>query len=118
MGNDNFILTDEIISNARETMGKLVDNIISLKIEDIETYEFPQGQLFGLEIINDNALFYLFIRFSHDNKNFICMNPNLFDRECKNPPYFARWSWYKYFNESFIATADPMIFRTDDITLG
>ncbi len=28
MGNDNFILTDEIISNARETMGKLVDNII------------------------------------------------------------------------------------------
>ena len=118
MGNDNFILTDEIISNARETMGKLVDNIISLKIEDIETYEFPQGQLFGLEIINDNALFYLFIRFSHDNKNFICMNPNLFDRECKNPPYFARWSWYKYFNESFIATADPMVFRNDKMKGG
>lgn len=46
------------------------------------------------------------------------MNPNLFDRECKNPPYFARWSWYKYFNESFIATADPMVFRNDKLKGG
>ena len=61
-------LTDEIISNARKTMGKLVDNIISLKIDEIETYEFPQNQLFGLE------------RFAHDNKNFICMNPGAFNR--------------------------------------
>ena len=33
-------LTDEIISNARKTMGKLVDNIISLKIDELKHMNF------------------------------------------------------------------------------
>ena len=69
----NFKLTDEIISNARKNMNKIIDNIISLKLEDIETYDFPQDQPFGLEIIENNALFYLIIKFSSTNKNFICI---------------------------------------------
>ena len=121
----NFKLTDEIISNARKNMNKIIDNIISLKLEDIETYDFPQDQPFGLEIIENNALFYLIIKFSSTNKNFICMNPGAFDRdrytsdgELIEPPYFSRWSWYRYFDESVIISADPMIFRDKDIKIG
>lgn len=120
-----FELNNEIISKARENMNKLVDNLISLKIEDLETYEFPLDHPFGLEIINGNALFYLIIRFSSDNNNLICMNPGAFDRDRYDPegnliepPYFSRWSWYKYFEESVIITADPMIFRDSDVKLG
>lgn len=125
MDDNSFKLTDEIISNARKNMNKLVDSIISLKMEEIETYEFPQDQPFGLEIIKNNALFYLIIKFSSTNKNFICMNPGAFERdrctsdgELIEPPYFSRWSWYRYFDESVIITADPMIFRDKDMKIG
>ena len=67
MGNDTFILTDEIISSGRKSIQKLVDNLICLKIDEIETYDFPKDQVFGLEIIYEYALFYLIIRFSSYN---------------------------------------------------
>lgn len=122
---NEFKLTDEIISNARKNMHKLVDDLILLNMDELETYEFPQDRRFGLEVICGEALFYLIIKFSSTNKNFICMNPGAFDRDRYNsngeliePPYFSRWSWDKYFEESVIITADPMIFRNDEIKLG
>ena len=42
MGNDTFILTDEIISSGRKSIQKLVDNLICLKIDEIESYDFPK----------------------------------------------------------------------------
>lgn len=125
MGNDTFILTDEIISSGRKSIQKLVDNLICLKIDEIETYDFPKDQVFGLEIIYENALFYLIIRFSSKNKNFLCLAPSRFPRDkCDsngdiiNPPYFSRMKWVNSFDESVIVFADPMIFRNDNINVG
>ena len=120
----NSELNEQII-NARKSMHKLVDNIISLKIDEIENYDFPLDYPFGLEVIYKETLFYLIIRFSSNNKNFICLGSGAFDRdkydsngELIRPPFFARWSWHKYFDESVISYADPMIFKDEEIKLG
>lgn len=125
MMEDNFELTDDIIKNARVSIKTLVKDLISLKIDEIESFEFPIEKLFALEIIHNDALFYFIIKFSADNKNFICFPPGASDRdkttssgELKVPPFFSRWKWHKYFDESTIALADPMIFLNDEIKLG
>ena len=125
MTKSKFKLNDEIISNARENMYKLIDNLISLKMEDLETFEFPLDEPFGLEIVHGKALFYFIINFSSTNKNLICMPPGAFNRHKRTssgdlikPPYFTRWSWYRFFEESVITFADPMIFWDDDIKIG
>ena len=51
MTDNKFRLTDEIINNARTSISNLVDNLISLKMDDIESYNFPLDQKFGLEVI-------------------------------------------------------------------
>lgn len=33
------------------------------------------------------------------------------------PPFFVRWAWYSYFEESIIAYADPVMFHQDDINV-
>lgn len=122
---DNFELNDEIIDAARKSITRLVENLICISIDEIETYRFPMDELFGIEIIHDNALFYLIVKFSKENKNFICFAPGASDRdkktssgELKVPPFFTRWKWHKYFDESTIAFADPMLFLNDEIKLG
>ena len=97
MTKSKFKLNDEIISNARENMYKLIDNLISLKMEDLETFEFPLDEPFGLEIVHGKALFYFIINFSSNNKNLICMPPGAFNRHKRTssgdlikPPYFTR----------------------------
>ncbi len=125
MDNKHTTIKDNTIKNARASMAKLVDNLISLEMDEIENYEFPPDEPFGLEIIHKDTLFYLIIRFSSKNKNFICIGPGAFERnktdsngELITPPFFARWSWYKYLDESVISYADPMIFKDDEIKLG
>jgi hypothetical protein len=39
------------------------------------------------------------------------------DGKLITPPFFVRWRWYNYFDESIIAYADPVMFHDDDITL-
>lgn len=125
MAETKFKLTEEILATGRKSMAKLVDNLIQVDMDDLETYEFPQDEPFGLEIIYKEALFYLIIKFSSTNKNFICFSPGAFrrdrvssDGEIIDPPHFSRWSWHKFFDESVITSADPTIFMNDKVKVG
>ncbi len=117
-------ITDEFIDNVTATMGELVDNVIKVNFDDIESYDFPQDVPFGLMTERHNELYCFIIRFSSKNKNFMCMGPGAHHRDKKTadgkdivPPFFVRWKWYNYFDDSVIAYADPVMFHDDDITL-
>lgn len=118
-------LDEDTIVSARKSIHKLVDNLIELKLDEIESYQFPLDQPFGLEIKHKGALFYLILKLASDNKNLICFVPGAFRRDRVNskgeliePPHFSRATWYKYFDESVITCADPMIFLDDEIKVG
>lgn len=117
-------ITDELIDRVDATMYSLVDNIIKIGLDEIEDYDFPLDDPFGLQIIYHDELYCFIIRFSSQNKNFICMGPGAHARDQKNsegkiiyPPFFVRWRWHKYFDESTIAYADPVMFHKDDINI-
>lgn len=125
MSTTQYKLTEEILATGRKSMAKLVDNLIQVDMDHLETYEFPQDEAFGLEVIYKEAVFYFIIKFSSTNKNFICMSPGAFrrdrvssDGEIIEPPHFSRWSWFKYFDESVITSADPTIFMNDTVKVG
>lgn len=106
-------------------MEKLVEKVFKLSLDEIELFEFPQDELFGLEVINEGIKFCMIINFSSSNKNLICCGPGAFARNARTskgelitPPFFHRWSWFKNFEESFITYADPIFFYDDEITLG
>lgn len=106
-------------------MENLVDKIIKLSLDEIETYEFPLDEPFGLEINHESVRYCLIVRFSSKNKNLICCGPGAHARDertskgiLKTPPFFHRWSWYNHFEESFIAYADPIFFYDEHIRLG
>lgn len=106
-------------------MENLVNNVIKLEFDEIESYNFPLDEAFGLEVMNDGVKFCLIIKFSSTNKNLICCGPGAHARDSKTskgilkkPPFIDRWSWFKFFEESFIAYADPIFFYDDKITLG
>lgn len=107
------------------SMNKLVEKIIKINFDQIETYEFPLDEAFGLEVNYDGTKYCLILNLSSNNKNLICCGPGAHARNSKTsdgvlkkPPFFARWSWFKFFDESFIVYADPIFFYDEDITLG
>ena len=123
--NDTFKITDEILSTADKTMENIVKNIIRLNFDEIDKFEFPLDQPFGLQIIHNNTLYCLIVRFSSKNKNLICAGSGFHRRdrilpngEILQPPFFDRWNWFKYFKESYISYSDPLFFYDDEITLG
>ena len=106
-------------------MEELVNNVITLDMDEIDSYDFPLDDVFGLEVINKGIKFCFIIKFSSNNKNLICCGSGAQDRsrrtssgKLRTPPFFDRWSWYKYFDESFIVYADPVFFHDETITLG
>ncbi len=106
-------------------MENLVDTVIKLTLDEIETYDFPKDKLFGLEVNHENVRYCFMMRLASDNRNLLCLAPAAFARDKKTstgklitPPFFARWSWYKYFDESVIAFADPIFFDDDEIRVG
>ena len=123
MANKRFELTDEIIKTADEGMNKLIDKNIKLNFNEISSFEFPLDEPFGLQVTYNDTIYCLVIKFSSKNKNLICTGPGAHERdtirngELLKPPFFDRWSWYKYFKESFIAYADPMFFYGDKIKI-
>ena len=125
MGEGNFELDYEMIEKARESVCRLIDNLICVDFDEIESYDFPIGEPFSLEIIYENVPFYFIVKFSPSNRNLICFGPGASNRdektstgELKVPPFFTRWKWYKHFDESTVAFADPMLFLGDEMKLG
>lgn len=123
---EKFKLTQEVLDSAREVMSELenVEKVITLDIDEIEDYDFPCNELFGLIVPYNNEPYCFIIRFSCLNKNFICMGPGARDRKrcdekgnIMRPPFFVRWTWYVYLKESIITYADPMMFHDDDISV-
>ena len=106
-------------------MEKLVDYILEVDFNELDTYNFPQNELFGLNVKYKNILYCFIIKFRPKSDNLICFGPGAHQRdevktsgESIDPPYFDRWSWHKYFNDSFIAYSDPMFLYDDEIVLG
>lgn len=106
-------------------MEDLVENIIKLNYDEITSYTFPTDQAFGLEVLYQDIKFCFIINFSSKNKNLICCGPGAHSRTSKTsdgkiitPPFFDRWSWFKYFEESFIAYADPIFFKDEYVRIG
>lgn len=106
-------------------LSDLIDNIIKIDIEEIFNYPFPLDEPFGLEILHNGNIYDFIIRLSSGNDNLICFGSGHNGRNMKNhqnelikPPFLNRWSWYKYYDESVIAYADPTFFRDEKITLG
>ena len=104
---------------------ELIEKNIKLNINEIKSYEFPMDEVFNLEINYDNITFCFIIRFSSKNKKLLCFGPGAHLRNQKTsqgklikPPFFDRWSWYQFFDESFIAYADPTFFYNERITIG
>lgn len=102
----------------------LVDTIIQLDINEIEYYNFPLNELLGIEIEYSGIKFEFIAHFT-DNPNLLCFGSGASSRSEKTsegklikPPFFRRWSWYKYFDENFIAYADPMFHLDEEIRLG
>ena len=106
-------------------LSDLIDTIIKIDMDEIISYNFPLDKPFGLEIIHNEITYDFIIRLSSNNHNLICFGSGHNSRNMRNsknqiitPPFLNRWSYYKYFNESIIAYADPTFFRDENITLG
>lgn len=106
-------------------MKDLVDNIIELDIYEIVNFDFPMDEPFGLKVNYKGVPFDFIIRLSSKNKNLICTSPGAHLRNQKTSegklvtaPFIDRWSWFKYFDESFIAHSDPMLTQDDKLILG
>ena len=106
-------------------MNDLVDNIIKLTIDEIIDYDFPIDEPFGLEVNYKGVIFNFVIKLSSKNKNLLCTSPGAHLRNQKTssgklmtPPFIDRWSWFKYFDDSFIAQSDPMLDLHNELILG
>ena len=97
----------------------------NLTLNEIETFNFPLNKEFKLKVTHNNVEYDFVVKLSSKNKNLIAFGSGAFSRDKTtrsgkliNPPYIHRWSWYKYFDESFIAYADPMFYLDEKLTLG
>ena len=88
-----------------------------LTLDEIVDYNFPLDKPFYLEVNHENITYDLIVRLSSFDEGLICCGSNAHLRtektkngEIKKPPFFDRWTWYKYFDESFIAYADPSFY--------
>ena len=98
---------------------------IKLDFSEIEDYSFPINSPFRLQINYDDIKYDFVVRFSDVNKNLICFANGAHYRNQKTssgklitPPFFDRWSWFTFFNDSFIAFSDPIFYYNNKITLG
>lgn len=96
-------------------MDQLVDKIFEIDLNDIENFNFPMNELFGLKIIHNNTKYCFLIRFSTKNNELICMGSGAQDRSEKNfdRPVFQRHSWHSKFNASVIYYSDPIFLESN-----
>ena len=102
-----------------------VNYTVKLDFDEIDEYVFPLDKPFNLEINYDNVKFCFIINLSSKSNNLICFGSGEHARDHKSsdgkimsPPYYDKELCYEFFDESFIAYADPIFFQDKNITLG
>ena len=120
-----FITYNPNNRNNFKMINSILDYRIELDFNEIDGFDFPIDIPFELHINYNKIVYSFIIKFSSKNKNLICFGPGAHARDATNskgkllrPPYYDRWSWYKYFDESFIAYSDPIFLYDEKITLG
>lgn len=104
-------------------MESLVNEIIKLNIDEIDSFNFPIYELIGIEVMYNNIKFEFIAHFT-ENPNLICFGAGrrptnkTDEKKLIEPPYFPRWSWYREFDENFIAYSDPMFYLDEEMSIG
>lgn len=100
-------------------MDQLVEKIYEMNLEDIENFNFPNDELFGLKIVHNFETYSFLIRFS-DSDKLICLGSGAEKRNEKNynRPIFQRHSWHSEFNASVIYYSDPIFLRSRSAKCG
>ena len=101
-------------------MEQLVDKIFEIELEDIETYNFPDNELFGLRVMHNYTEYCFLVRFSTENNKLICMGSGSQPRTEKNfnRPTFQRHSWQSNFDSSVIYYSDPIFLKSNSVNCG
>ena len=113
-------LSDEMIDRVTQAMGNLVDTVIAVDFNELENYDFPQDESFGLQVAWHGELYCFIARFSSVRKNFICFAPE--DERTSNggeemPALFGGLQWHDRFEESVISYAYPAMLHKDNIDM-
>lgn len=100
------------------TLKNWVKNVINLKIDEIDKYEFPRDEYFGLEILDNDVKYELIIKLSSSNKGLLCMGSGVIDQNTKSIPRFQRYRWKDNFEESLIYYFDPTLYLSTELQVG
>jgi hypothetical protein len=102
----------------------LVDETIALNFDEIDNFDFPLNRLLLISV-NYNDVQFDFIAYFRDNPNLLCFgsgaqNPyrKTKDGTTIKPPFFDRWSWYKYFDENYLVISDPTHYDDKNVQIG
>jgi len=97
----------------------LVDKIVEIEISEIVSYEFPENELFGLKIFEDNVKYEFLLKKSTTSDKLICFGAKGgVERDKRELPDFPRFSWHNSFKESLIYPADPTFYINEEIKTG
>lgn len=94
------------------------DKKFVLDKEELESAEFPQDELFSLQVNHDDVKYEFLIRFSSESENLVCFGSGAYDPSKFKPPVYNRHTWYLEFAESVIYYNDPTLYNDDKLTLG
>lgn len=102
-------------------MKELVDEVIEVPYDELESFEFPVGYPFGVITYFNNVKYEFLVHLKEDSERIIfcgsgALNPNR-DND-RSRPHLNRWSWSHKFSESIIYYNDPTLYIHDDIWSG
>ena len=101
-------------------MEQIVDKIFEIELEEIENFNFPSNELFGLRVTHNDIKYCFLARFSTENDKLICIGSGSQPRNEKNfdRPCFQRHSWHSEFNASVIYYSDPIYLQSNTVNCG
>lgn len=98
---------------------KLVDKIFKINFNDIISFDFPENELCGLEILLNNVKYEFLVKKSNKSDKIICFGGRGgVDQSKRKLPDFPRHSWRNNFVESLIYYADPTFHVNKEIRNG
>ncbi len=100
-------------------MENLVNNILKMDIDEVSTFDFPEDELFGLEIHRNGVKYEFLIRLASANDKLICFGGSgRVNQKKYDLPFFQRHSWQSKFEESVIYYADPTFYIDPKLDVG